>query len=148
MDYKFTLQDDDAKVTKHQRPRSNFSAPSKVRNAKLKHKAIEYGCSVVLLCICCPISILCCCIKLPSKICLRGTVCAKKACCGGSSDKKIYAGYSSFSDIEFDFCSRNRILKALVIFCTDGLPKDGNAASTVHTVFGEENERRFWWYRS
>ena len=76
-----------------------------------RDKVTEFICRACLLCICCPLSIVCCCIKLPCKIGWHAAKHAKNwACC--VPDKKIYAAYSSFSDIESDFlkeCSNSMI---------------------------------------
>ncbi|PON38945.1 hypothetical protein PanWU01x14_308600 [Parasponia andersonii] len=73
-------------------------------------KATEFLCSACLLCVCCPLAILWCCIKLPCKL---GWQAAKqaihRACCG--SEKRIVAAYSSFSDIDLDFMPEDKVRK-------------------------------------
>uniref|UniRef100_A0A2P2MXS8 Uncharacterized protein LOC105352219 n=1 Tax=Rhizophora mucronata TaxID=61149 RepID=A0A2P2MXS8_RHIMU len=65
------------------------------------YKAAECGCSGCLLCVFCPLCIVSCCIKLPCKIGLKAAKhAAQWVSCG--SEKKVYASYSSFSDIESD----------------------------------------------
>lgn len=63
-------------------------------------KIVEFAFGACMLCICCPLSLLWCCVKLP---CMVGWRVAKRltrsACCGCD---KIFATYSSFSDIDSD----------------------------------------------
>lgn len=71
---------------------------------KNKEKLIEFLCSSCLLCVCCPLAAICCCIKLPCRIC-RGVW--QWACYG--SKNRIFADYSSFSDIDSDVTSGNKV---------------------------------------
>lgn len=74
---------------------------SEKRNSNCCHKATEFLCSACLLCILCPLTIVWRCIKLPCKIGWHAAKLAKKqVCC--ISEKKIYAAYSSFSDMDYD----------------------------------------------
>lgn len=71
------------------------------KHATYGKKIAEFVCNTCLLSVCCPLSIFWCCLKLPCKI---GWLSAKRArqevCCGSS--KKVFAMYSSFSDIDSD----------------------------------------------
>ncbi|PKI60022.1 hypothetical protein CRG98_019610 [Punica granatum] len=75
----------------------------KEKTPKCSYRAIETLCTTCLCCVSCPLAIVCGFIKAPCKI---GKCAAKKvrarACCGS---KRIYAGYSSFSDIDSDSLS-------------------------------------------
>ena len=65
------------------------------------YKAAEFLCSACLLCVCCPLAVVWCCIKLPCKLGWRAVKRAGNwACC--RSDKRNFADYSSFSDIDSD----------------------------------------------
>ncbi|KAL5748855.1 hypothetical protein ACOSP7_025898 [Xanthoceras sorbifolium] len=66
--------------------------------SKCYEKVIEFACSACLLCVFCPLSIVWCCIKLPCKLAYRAA--RHRTCCG--SEKRVFAAYSSFSDIDSD----------------------------------------------
>ncbi|KAL6956631.1 hypothetical protein U1Q18_027766 [Sarracenia purpurea var. burkii] len=69
--------------------------------SKCCQKATEFICSSCLLCICCPIAIAWSVIKLPCKVGWRtGQYAMHRDCCG--SEKRTFAAYSSFSDIDSD----------------------------------------------
>ncbi|KAK6787587.1 hypothetical protein RDI58_016112 [Solanum bulbocastanum] len=57
--------------------------------------AAEFTCTLCLLCVCCPLSIFCYCVKTPYKI-VKHVKC--EVCCG--SGKKILPEYSSVSDMD------------------------------------------------
>ncbi|CAK7349684.1 unnamed protein product [Dovyalis caffra] len=86
------------------RSSTSTSCSSSVRKDSKGHdKAIEFACSTCLFCVSCPLSIVSCCIKLPCKIGCKAAGQAKKrfTCCSPrGSVKKIYASYSSFSDMD------------------------------------------------
>ncbi|KAJ9187262.1 hypothetical protein P3X46_002739 [Hevea brasiliensis] len=93
------------------RPCSNScsSSLSKEQDTHCYYKTVEYTCSACLFCVSCPFCIVLCCIKLPCKICWKA---AKHACrnyrtCFGSQ-KKVYASYSSFSDMDSDSLPKHR----------------------------------------
>ncbi|CAA2957021.1 eukaryotic translation initiation factor 5A-2 [Olea europaea subsp. europaea] len=69
-------------------------------------KVTEFSCAC-LLCLCCPLSMVWCCVKTS---CKKGRCLAVKAmhraCC--RLDKRIYAEYSSFSDIDTDYQASKR----------------------------------------
>ncbi|KAK6921222.1 hypothetical protein RJ641_014900 [Dillenia turbinata] len=79
------------------------------------HKAAEFVCSTCVLCVVCPLSIIWCCVVLPSKIGWRAVRHAgHHVCCG--SVKSVYAASSSFSDIDFDIhepCKHGRKVKGV-----------------------------------
>ncbi|OAY59228.1 hypothetical protein MANES_01G015000v8 [Manihot esculenta] len=80
---------------------SSSSSLSKDQDSDSYYKVVEFTCSACLFCVCCPLCIACCCIKLPCKICWKAAKFAcrnYRICCG--SKKKVYASYSSFSDID------------------------------------------------
>lgn len=74
---------------------SSSSSCSLKQRSKCGHQVMEFTCSACVLCICCPLAIVWCCIKLPCKIGWRAS---RHMCC---RSKRIFA-YSSFSDIDFD----------------------------------------------
>ncbi|KAF3438596.1 hypothetical protein FNV43_RR21359 [Rhamnella rubrinervis] len=97
-----------AKVKSHEGRPPSTSCDSKMiscakRNPNCCDKVTEFLCSACLLCICCPLCIVWCCIKVPCKIGWRAAKHAKNWSCCASSEKKIYAAYSSFSDIDSDY---------------------------------------------
>lgn len=63
-----------------------------------KNKLVEYFCSCCLLCVCCPVATVCCCIVLPYRVFQKAL---RWASCYGSRNR-IFADYSSFSDIDSD----------------------------------------------
>lgn len=75
---------------------SSYSGSSK---SKYCHKATEFICSACLLCICCPLAIAWCVIKLPCKVGWQTVQYVMHRSCGGSG-KRVFAAYSSFSDID------------------------------------------------
>ncbi|POO01898.1 hypothetical protein TorRG33x02_021900 [Trema orientale] len=78
-------------------------------------KATEFLCSACLLCVCCPLAILWCCIKLPCKLGWQAAKQAShRACCG--SETRIVAAYSSFSDIDSDFLPEDKVHKRVSKF--------------------------------
>ncbi|KAJ4826521.1 hypothetical protein Tsubulata_023963 [Turnera subulata] len=80
------------------------SCPKGKEDPTCCYKAAEFGCSACLFCVSCPLCIAWCCIKLPCKIGLKAAGRAKHwICCG--SEKKVFAEYSSFSDIDSDIAS-------------------------------------------
>lgn len=82
---------------------SSRSVSSVEQNSKSTcgHRVTEFLCSCCLLCICCPLAVVWCCIKLPCKLGWRAARHAKHwASC--RSQKKIFAVYSSFSDNDSD----------------------------------------------
>lgn len=81
---------------------ASASCSCRQQNSKGYYKAVEFACSACLFCVSCPLSIAFCCIKLPCKIGCRAAkyVARHWICC--QSEKKFYAEYSSFSDIEED----------------------------------------------
>lgn len=81
---------------------SSFSASHQCnKHPKSGKKVAEFVCNTCLFCVCCPLSILWCCLKLPCKIGWRSAKRAGQETCCGSS-KKVFAMYSSFSDIDSD----------------------------------------------
>ncbi|MED6217548.1 hypothetical protein PIB30_018758 [Stylosanthes scabra] len=71
-----------------------------------KGKLIEFLCSCCVLCVCCPLAaVCCCCIKIPCRICHRALrrVWRWASSCGTTT--KVFADYSSFSDIDSDVSS-------------------------------------------
>lgn len=82
---------------------SNMDArPSSYRGRKSKccDKATEFLCSACLLCVSCPLTVVWCCLKLPCKVGWHAAQHARKSVCG--SGKRVYASYSSFSDIDLN----------------------------------------------
>ncbi|XVF09543.1 hypothetical protein REPUB_Repub07fG0103000 [Reevesia pubescens] len=80
---------------------SSSRVSSKEQNSKCRDNLIEFACSACFFCIFCPLSIVWCCAKLPCKLGWRAARYAIKwACC--RSDKRVFAKYSSFSDIDLD----------------------------------------------
>ncbi|MCD7460374.1 hypothetical protein HAX54_043406 [Datura stramonium] len=75
----------------------NHSQPSSSATSCSCSDAAEFTCTLCLLCGCCPLSILCCCVKTPYKIVKQVKY---KVCCG--LEKKVLPGYSSFSDKDTD----------------------------------------------
>ncbi|XP_050237938.1 uncharacterized protein LOC126687420 [Mercurialis annua] len=82
-------------------PRFSTARSKEEEPADCYYKAAEFCCSGCLFCVSCPLCVVWCCVKLPCKI---GWKAAKKfgdwICCG--SEKKVFASYSSFSDIDSD----------------------------------------------
>jgi hypothetical protein len=68
------------------------------KNWKCKEKLVEYFCSCCMLCVCCPLATVCCCLMLPCRVFKKVL---RWACCFGSKNR-IFADYSSFSDIDQD----------------------------------------------
>ncbi|KAI5660223.1 hypothetical protein M9H77_29016 [Catharanthus roseus] len=84
------------------------------------HKVTEFACSVCMLCVCCPISLICCCLTKPCMIgcrLLQNSKCVGggansfnpcNCCFRGSSQRRVSsasasaAAYSSFSDTDSD----------------------------------------------
>lgn len=67
------------------------------------YKVGECLCSMCLFSICCPLSMVWCCVKIPCKIGWSLAQQAKKgACCCSGAQKRIHASYSSFSDMDAD----------------------------------------------
>ncbi|CAN1840084.1 hypothetical protein LINPERHAP1_LOCUS35957 [Linum perenne] len=72
-------------------------------------KVAEYGCSLCLCCVSCPLSMVWCCVKMPCKMGIRAAQAAKRQIMssGGSSSSSssgsCWSAYysSSFSDIDF-----------------------------------------------
>lgn len=87
--------------TKKARHTAASSFPARLKNSKVCSKVAEFACSACFLCVCCPLSIAWCCIKLPCKIGWRAARRATHWACYGSN-QKIVAAYSSFSDIDSD----------------------------------------------
>ncbi|KAL6281617.1 hypothetical protein ACE6H2_018498 [Prunus campanulata] len=73
---------------------------SRGRKSKWCEKATEFLCSACLLCISCPLAVVWCCIKVPCKVGWHAAQHAGHCACG--SGKRVYASYSSFSDIDLD----------------------------------------------
>ncbi|XVF53867.1 hypothetical protein PTKIN_Ptkin05aG0133800 [Pterospermum kingtungense] len=74
---------------------------SKEQNSKCCNNLIEFACGACFLGISCPLSIVWNCVKLPCKIAWRTARYAINwGCC--RSDEKVFAEYSSFSDIDLD----------------------------------------------
>ncbi|KAJ4962118.1 hypothetical protein NE237_022028 [Protea cynaroides] len=72
-------------------------------------RAVESAVSAGVLCVCCPLAVVWCCVKLPCKIGWRS---ARRAidyanCCG--SERKVISASSSFSDIDFDCPSSGQL---------------------------------------
>ncbi|XAR62783.1 hypothetical protein NMG60_11017658 [Bertholletia excelsa] len=68
---------------------------------KCCHGATEIICSVCLLCICCPLATAWRAMKLPCKVVRCSVRFVKhRACC--MSEERVFAVYSSFSDIDSD----------------------------------------------
>ena len=81
---------------------SSFSSCHECKkHATIGQKVAEFVCNACLFCVCCPLSIFWCCLKLPCKIGWRSAKRARQESCCGSS-KKVFATYSSFSDIDSD----------------------------------------------
>lgn len=80
---------------------SCFSPTSRHRrqSSKCCNRAGELACNACILCVICPLSIVWCCIKLPCAAALRAAKHVIYRTCF-SSEKKIFAAYSSFSDID------------------------------------------------
>nr|XP_011466934.1 PREDICTED: uncharacterized protein LOC105352219 [Fragaria vesca subsp. vesca] len=76
------------------------SSPSRGGKSKCCNKATEFLCSACLLCISCPLTVFWCCIKLPCKVGWHAAKHARKTVCG--SGKRVYASYSSFSDVDLN----------------------------------------------
>ncbi|KAF5730339.1 hypothetical protein HS088_TW20G00712 [Tripterygium wilfordii] len=88
------------------KPSTSYSSSASIKkDSKCHHKALEYAVSACLFFISCPLCITWCCIKLPCKI---GWRVAKRWTCCCRSQEKIYAAYSSFSDIDSD-CLTNKV---------------------------------------
>ncbi|KAJ4713449.1 Phospholipid scramblase [Melia azedarach] len=83
------------------KPGFSFKKKQMLKNSKVCSKVAEFACSACFLCVCCPLSIAWCCIKLPCKIGWRAARRATHWACYGSN-QKIVAAYSSFSDIDSD----------------------------------------------
>lgn len=78
---------------------SCFPSSSGSSKSEYCQKATEFVCSACLLCICCPLAVVWCVIKLPCKVGLRTVqYVMHRSCCG--SGKRVFAAYSSFSDID------------------------------------------------
>ena len=67
------------------------------------YKVGECVCSMCLFSVCCPLSTVWCCVKMPCKIGWSLAQQAKKgaSCCFGSQ-RRMHASYSSFSDMDSD----------------------------------------------
>ncbi|KAB1212495.1 hypothetical protein CJ030_MR5G001029 [Morella rubra] len=75
-------------------------------DSKCCHKTTECLCSACLLCVCCPLSVVWVCVRLPCKLGWRAAKHAKRwVCCG--SEMRDFAAYSSFSDDDSDNLSRS-----------------------------------------
>lgn len=68
---------------------------------KGKEKMTEFLCSCCFLCVCCPLATVSCLIKQPCRICQQAMRRAWRWACYGTKNK-VYADYSSFSDIDSD----------------------------------------------
>lgn len=100
MESRFLLQEESRCQMKAARPTAT-SCSAAFKNSRFCGKVAEFACSACLFCVCCPLSFACCCIKLPCKIGWRATQRAVQwAAC--ASKKRIFAAYSSFSDIDSD----------------------------------------------
>ncbi|KAM1026500.1 hypothetical protein ACFX2J_039300 [Malus domestica] len=71
------------------------------RKAKWSEKATQFLCNACLLCICCPLTVVWCCIKVLCKVGSHAAQHVRRCACG-SAGKRVYASYSSFSDIDLD----------------------------------------------
>lgn len=80
---------------------STLLSPKKPGCSRCKEKLVEFFCSCCLLCVCCPLAIVCCCIKLPCRMFQKALHFAWNWACYGSKNR-IFADYSSFSDIDSD----------------------------------------------
>lgn len=90
---------------KHMKKASSSSSSGvspKEHNPKCRDSLIEFGCSACFFCIFCPLSVVWCCAKLPCKIGWRTARYAINWACCCTSDKRVSAEYSSFSDLDFD----------------------------------------------
>ncbi|KAE9610548.1 hypothetical protein Lalb_Chr07g0187771 [Lupinus albus] len=71
---------------------------------RCKENLVEFLCSCCMLCVCCPLSVICCSIKVPFRICEKAMRGAWNWTCYGSKSR-VFAEYSSFSDIDLDVTS-------------------------------------------
>ncbi|KAL1141073.1 hypothetical protein V6Z11_A11G002900 [Gossypium hirsutum] len=78
---------------------SSSSSPQVSSKSKCSESLVEFCCSACFFCIFCPLSVVWCCAKLPCKV--AGYV-IKWACNYCKTDNKVFAEYSSFSDIDLD----------------------------------------------
>ncbi|KAI4350959.1 hypothetical protein L6164_005361 [Bauhinia variegata] len=103
----------DCKEIRQAKPCSCSSLASPQQGPTCKEKMIEIVCSCCLLCVCCPLAAAVCCISLPYKICQQGLRRAWQWACYGSSNR-IYAVYSSFSDIDSESDVNSTKIKPVV----------------------------------
>lgn len=75
--------------------------PCSCSGSRCREKLVEFLCSCCLLCVCCPLATVYCCIKLPCRFLHKALRIAWQWTCYGSRNK-IFADYSSFSDIDSD----------------------------------------------
>lgn len=79
---------------------SNYVPSPKVRSGwRCNEKLVEYFCSCCLLCVCCPVATVFCCLMLPCRVFHKAL---RWACYCFRSKNRIFADYSSFSDIDQD----------------------------------------------
>lgn len=78
---------------------SSVVSPKVKPGWRCKEKLVEYFCSCCLLCVCCPLATVCCFLMLPCRV-FQKTL--RWACYCFGSKNRIFADYSSFSDIDED----------------------------------------------
>ncbi|XP_008792883.1 uncharacterized protein LOC103709362 [Phoenix dactylifera] len=83
--------------------------PSRTTTSGCAHTAAECAAASCVLCLCCPLSVLWCCVKLPLKLAFQAArrLSHSSACCrggggGGGPGHRLASSSSSFSDIDFD----------------------------------------------
>ncbi|KAF9625803.1 hypothetical protein IFM89_027135 [Coptis chinensis] len=88
---------------------SSHSSVKKTYQTECCYQATECGISVCALCICCPLTILWCCVKFPCKVAWQiGKRLMDSNCCRSDSMRVISAS-TSFSDTGSDDYSRTKV---------------------------------------